>query len=304
SLSLQATLSSIRQYVNLHFGEPHFLDTNWLFSFDLFKYQYDFDDFMQGSNGASFTLGYQLTDDLQLSFTYELAQVDFERRSRPEDSESGLTSSIKGLISLDTRDDRWLPTRGWWVYLSQEIADDWLFSENEFSRTIFSARYYHPLLWKVVAMARLEYGMVQPLGERRVPEFERFRVGGIQSVRGFRRLSLAPEVWRQGYHPEDPLVLVKEGGNEEVVANFELIFPIFEQVGIQGVLFSDMGMAYHTDGTILMDPERLWRGLRASWGFGFRWFSPIGPLRFEWGFPNNPLPGEDTHLFEFTIGNF
>jgi outer membrane protein insertion porin family len=43
--------------------------------------------------------------------------------------------------------------------------------------------------------------------------------------------------------------------------------------------------------------------LRSSWGFGLRWFSPIGPLRFEWGFPYKPLPGEDSVVFEFTIGN-
>ena len=45
---------------------------------------------------------------------------------------------------------------------------------------------------------------------------------------------------------------------------------------------------------------------RQSWGFGFRWFSPIGPLRFEWGIPLNRYPqyGEDPIVFEFTIGNF
>ena len=43
---------------------------------------------------------------------------------------------------------------------------------------------------------------------------------------------------------------------------------------------------------------------RASWGFGFRWFSPIGPLRFEWGIPFWTLPGEQPIVFEFTIGNF
>ena len=44
--------------------------------------------------------------------------------------------------------------------------------------------------------------------------------------------------------------------------------------------------------------------LRTSWGFGLRWFSPLGPLRFEYGFPFSPLPYEDTRRFEFTIGNF
>ena len=44
--------------------------------------------------------------------------------------------------------------------------------------------------------------------------------------------------------------------------------------------------------------------LRTSTGFGIRWFSPLGPLRFEWGFPFSPLPFEETNVFEFTIGNF
>ena len=305
SLSIQGTVSGIRQYVNLHFGEPHFLDTNWLLAFDLFRYEYSFDDFVQGSTGGSVTLGYQLTDDLRLSLTYENAAVHFERRSRPEDAEIGRTSSIKTTLAYDTRDDRFMPNRGLYAYVSEEVAHAALLSENEFARTMFSARYYHPVVWKVIAMAKLEYGMAMPLGERPVPQFERFRVGGIQSVRGFRRLSLSPDLWRQGYSPEDPLILVKEGGLEEVIVNFELVFPIFEQVGIRGVVFHDMGMAYTMDeSSILADPGMLWSGLRASWGFGFRWFSPIGPLRFEWGFPYNPQPGEDSRLFEFTIGNF
>ena len=45
------------------------------------------------------------------------------------------------------------------------------------------------------------------------------------------------------------------------------------------------------------------RGIRNSWGFGFRWFSPLGPLRFEWGIPINRKPWEDKIRFEFTIGN-
>ena len=44
--------------------------------------------------------------------------------------------------------------------------------------------------------------------------------------------------------------------------------------------------------------------LRTSYGFGFRWFSPLGPLRFEWGYPFKPLSYEQASQFEFTIGNF
>jgi len=51
-------------------------------------------------------------------------------------------------------------------------------------------------------------------------------------------------------------------------------------------------------------PDSLVKGIRKSVGFGFRWFSPIGPLRFEWGIPLDAQPGEDPLVFEFTIGNF
>ncbi|MEM9488486.1 MAG: BamA/TamA family outer membrane protein, partial [Myxococcota bacterium] len=47
-------------------------------------------------------------------------------------------------------------------------------------------------------------------------------------------------------------------------------------------------------------------GIRTSVGFGFRWFSPIGPLRFEWGIPldRQEEQNEEPLVFEFTIGNF
>ncbi|HEV8322408.1 MAG TPA: BamA/TamA family outer membrane protein, partial [Myxococcota bacterium] len=57
-------------------------------------------------------------------------------------------------------------------------------------------------------------------------------------------------------------------------------------------------------GAKFFPPEGLW--IRSSVGFGIRWFSPIGPLRFEWGFPlkRDPLRSERRTEFEFTIGNF
>jgi outer membrane protein insertion porin family len=44
-------------------------------------------------------------------------------------------------------------------------------------------------------------------------------------------------------------------------------------------------------------------------GFGFRWFSPMGPLRFVWGFPLNRRSSNGVYIdqpvdFQFTIGNF
>ena len=97
---------------------------------------------------------------------------------------------------------------------------------------------------------------------------------------------------------------------------------IIPPANIKGVLFFDMGNAFNTEGLYCeeLDPSNLPKSEPcASWsfmdlgtrsGFGFRWQSPIGPLRFEWGFPldrqrGTPFDprGDDPVVFEFSIGN-
>jgi len=132
-----------------------------------------------------------------------------------------------------------------------------------------------------------------------VPITERFFVGGIMDVRGFRPRSLGPRIpVLSSPDPNQTIFYFNKGGNKELIFNAEIEFPIFEKVGIKGVVFSDAGMAFDDSESISL------AGLRHSAGFGFRWFSPIGPLRFEWGLPLSPEPGEEPLVFEFTIGNF
>ena len=97
--------------------------------------------------------------------------------------------------------------------------------------------------------------------------------------------------------PDGTLDPITIGGDKELVFNAELEIPIFPEVGIRGVIFFDAGNAWGV--TEDLDPFKL----RTAVGFGFRWHSPVGPLRFEWGFPLMPRPGEDPAVFEFTIGN-
>ena len=128
-----------------------------------------------------------------------------------------------------------------------------------------------------------------------------------------RSISPTMRVARQGLEPGTDLFDFAFGGNKELIFNFELEYPIIDKVGIRGVFFVDTGNAYGENEWFFQDDKYGFPlGLLYSWGFGFRWFSPIGPLRFEWGFPitRRPdpyLPGsylDDTFKFEFTIGNF
>jgi outer membrane protein insertion porin family len=71
-------------------------------------------------------------------------------------------------------------------------------------------------------------------------------------------------------------------------------FPLISEAGIKGVVFYDVGQAEDH-----IKPS----AFQADYGFGFRWFSPIGPLRFEWGFPLDAQENDRATNFEFSIGS-
>jgi outer membrane protein insertion porin family len=88
-----------------------------------------------------------------------------------------------------------------------------------------------------------------------------------------------------------------EGGVSELLYVAEMEVPLIKEAGVKMVFFYDMGNSYGS----FTDMTRI-NGLKKDVGFGFRWFSPIGPLRFEWGFPINPVGNEDSSVFNFFIG--
>lgn len=87
------------------------------------------------------------------------------------------------------------------------------------------------------------------------------------------------------------------GGATELLYVAELEVPLIKEAGVKFVMFYDMGNSF--------DNFRQFatiQSLKKDVGFGFRWFSPIGPLRFEWGFPINPTGNEGNVVFNFFIG--
>ncbi len=337
TLSLQVQYSSIRQLGQIQFVEPYFLDTKWTFAFDLYATEGYYSTFNRKAIGGSLTWGYELNglaewlkwterlEDMRLFATYTNEFVTVTPTATDmllfNRFRSGTTSSLRLSLQWDKRDNRLFPTRGFFNSVSAEIAPPALAPSalfgsqvNLFTRYSLDTRYYHPLLWGVVARGKLSAGYIQPWDDAHpVPISEFYYLGGINSVRGYRLLSISPTT-RAGAQPRPDSALFDfaGGGNKQVTINLELEFPIFEKVGIRGVVFYDMGNAFKP-GKFFSDPDHpgLPLSLFSSVGFGFRWFSPIGPLRFEWGIPlqprTDPLTGIqiDSPLdFQFTIGNF
>jgi outer membrane protein insertion porin family len=333
TLSLQIQWSSIRQLGQIQFVEPYFLDTRWTFAFDLYMTEAIYTTFTRKSLGGSMTWGYELSglaawwsfakhlEDMRLFATYTNERVDVTADSLSttarERYNSGTTSSARLSLQWDKRDNRIFPTEGFFLSGSAEAAPPFLAPRSLFGRRVnlftrygLDARYYHPLPLGLVARGKLTLGLIRDWdADHPVPISELYYVGGINSVRGYRYLSISPRETVAGALAFDaPTTQIAVGGDKQAVLNLEIEFPLFKTVGVRGVLFADMGNAFAPGE--YSDPNVSW-SLYKSVGFGFRWFSPIGPLRFEWGFPldrrKNPVTGvveDDSVDFQFTIGNF
>jgi outer membrane protein insertion porin family len=114
---------------------------------------------------------------------------------------------------------------------------------------------------------------------------EKFFLGGIRTLRGFESREVGPTDENGNFI----------GGEKMGYFNFEYLFPIYKDLGLKGVLFYDTGNAW-------TDDEDYFTDMRNSVGAGIRWKSPLGPLRFEWGYNLSPRDGEKDSIFEFTIG--
>ncbi len=336
AVSASAQLSGLRNFVQLSFYDPHFADTDWIFSFNLFRMQADYFGFVRDSTGGDVNLGYHLLEDLMLNFTLtrEWVSVEPGRELGAEiplanQFKSGSTSSIRPSITYDKRDNRLFPSRGFMLHGSWEWAPDMrgllghavgdaVGGTFNFHRTTLYGRYYLPVgdcvpfLQGFVLKANATFGWIKQLNPKEpLPISEMYYVGGINTVRGYQLRSISPTVMVPlSNRPDANITPFNVGGDKQVIFNLELEFPIFEKVGIRGVLFADAGNAYAKGSPFFHDPQHdLPLGMFWSVGFGFRWFSPIGPLRFEWGIPLTPrskadfLGGDPPILFEFTIGN-
>ncbi len=244
----------------------------------------------------------------------------------------GFTSSLRPALIYDTRDNRLFPRQGVYLRGSAELAAPYFGSENEFVRYNGTAHFYYPLPLGLIFKMNMNAGYVTSPRSEGVPIFARFFLGGIFDMRGFRLRTIGPRLPLANSLDPNALPIANGaniGGNLQYYQNVEIEIPILEKVGVRGVVFTDAGNAWNTEslycnaargqnvnaanahnanqGTAVNDPcfslASLSR-LRTSWGFGLRWFSPLGPLRFEWGFPFKPLPYEEPSVFEFTIGNF
>lgn len=308
--SLSASLGGKSSSYSLGITEPHFLDTNWSIGGDLYRSEREYTDYTKTSTGGDIKAGYQLSDTLStfMLYKYETTKISNEsfalqesKRLYPDiyTTTNSTTSAVTASISRNTTDYRIDPSSGMTNSLSLEFAG--LGGTNKFLRTIAQTAQFVPVGFGTVFMLRGTMGHVAEMGAP-VPIDEKFYLGGISTVRGYAGRTISPYVIIPKY---DAVTGVKNGedeayigGDTEFYLNAEYTFPLIKEAGLKGVLFYDIGNA--ADGL-----NDTFSDFLASYGFGIRWFSPIGPLRLEYGIPLNARDGIDkSGKIEFSIGSF
>ncbi len=296
-ISFSGQLGSNANRFVLRFQDPHILDTETSLDFSVYNQRLLFQSFTgfdQDSKGGSLTLGRRLYKELFGSISYRYEQVrifdlvpNLTTTINPFITEGTTTTASVGFgLSMDLRDNRREPTRGFVGTATYQLAGTFFGGENEFNRFSLDLGYYHPLFWKFVGHIRGNLIVVEPFGGKDIPVQERIFLGGTNTVRGFRTFTLSP-VDDQGN---------RIGGNKAIFFNNEVLFPIYEPLGVKGLFFVDAGNVFKEDESLSLD-------LRPTAGAGLRVATPFGLVRVEWGFNLNRRADERSNAIHLTVGS-
>src|SRR6266566_6133322 len=276
------------------FTEPWLFDQPLAAGFDIFNTRRILPDYTVNSLGGDIRLGHPLGEYSRWNAIYRVSQdriTNVNPLGSPElISQEGthLTSLVGLSLSRDTRDSVYDPTRGSTVSLGVDFAG--IGFGEKFARSVFSSTYFQPLPWlDHVLSFRLMAGYSFGWSKDPVPLFERFYLGGSNSLRQFKSLQVSPK----------DNTGTRIGGNSEALGTVEYQIPLF--FGIKAAFFYDVGNVWGPDisaGTKIDISD-----LRHGVGAGLRWNSPFGPIRVDYGIKLVQKKGESFGNFNFSAGS-
>ena len=270
--SLKAEVSGTSTKYTFSFTEPWLFDIPLSAGVDLYNWDKEYDYYDKDSMGGALRFGYKIFDYTSLGFKYgyeDFTIENVEEDYTDVDEGNYVTSSVTLSLRYDSRNSAFNPTRGSEHSISVEYAGDWLGGEIDFTKYIVETGWYYPLFWKFTGFLHGRAGFLDDRSSDDIEiDYERFYLGGINSVRGYdwQDINATPEGQTE-----------ERGGEKFVQFNAEVSFPIIEEMKLVGVIFYDAGDAYEKSEDIL------WDDLYTSFGGGFRWYSPMGPIRIEYG---------------------
>jgi len=293
-VNVTASLSSIRTDFNIGLTEPRLFDSTISAGLDAFNNVNDLLSFSMRTTGGGLRFGKNISEYETVNLGYRLEKVNVSGVLAADETAflvngKRTTSRLNPTYVYDSRDNFLNPSQGWRHVLGFELAG---LGGLKFHRSVYEVTYYRPLIGKLVLGSHARINIADGYSGDTLPSFERYFMGGPQSLRGFTLQDVGPKA-----ADGDPL-----GGSKSLLLNLELQYPFTK--AIRGFAFYDRGNLYGT-GTDLSTTSKDWDlgKMRHSIGAGFRFMSPMGPLGFAYGVKLDRRTGEETGQFHFSTGS-
>jgi outer membrane protein insertion porin family len=277
------------QQGTISFTEPWLFDRPLSAGFDIYKSIRVFPEYTYDSTGVNLRMSHPFAEYWRWHVGYRASQddisdiEDFATPQIKEEEGATITSAVGFSVTRDSRDVIAAPTKGAQTTFHVDFAG--LGGDSKYIKTTVLQTYFRPLWLGHILGMRGEIGYGFGWADEDLPLFERFFLGGPNSIRSFKFHSLSP-VDEAGF---------KTGGTTQFIGNVEYIIPL--PFGFRLAAFFDIGnvWGFRTE----FDPT----DLRKAVGGGVRWQSPFGPIRVDYGFNLDRKAGEDMGAFHFSVGS-
>jgi len=319
-IRLRVQIGTQRQDYELSFIEPWFLNRKLSLGVDLYRHQLDFESpnniFDEDRTGAKVSLTRALGSDFLIgSVSYTVEDVGISLNSGWHDllptfpdptprnvpqtilSEQGdhLYQRFGGSLAYDTRNSVELPNHG----QRTEITGEFSTGDSTFYKVELTSAWYFPGFLKghVIEVGG-RGGVADSLDGNDVPFYDRYYLGGLYSLRGYKFRNIAP---REAFDPTAPNVPTEPiGGDTYWFGSLEYSIPIFEKeggVGLRFALFYDIGAVNSASYSFSSSYSD-------DWGLGMRLNIPhLGPLRLDYGIPiTHDQYNSSSGQFQFGVG--
>ena len=301
-LRLRIEVGTVRRSFDLSFTEPWIFGHPVSFGIDAYNRtrlrQRNLGlAFEEQQRGVGFRLGKEFADRVQVGLSYQLFRTEISNvvneASTDLKAEAGRAnvSEVGASIALDDRNNKFDPTKGYYLFTSGDLAGGLFAGDRDFYRVQAGASSYLPHGSRGVFEARLRGGLVRPYGDTdAVPIFERFFGGGSGTIRGFRERRVGPI---------DPSSNDPIGGEATFLVTLEEVVAIAKDERGRSIL---RGSVFYDVGNVWRKTGDFGSSFKSGTGVGARVNTPIGPLRLDVGFPLTDVAGEKRRpRFHFNI---
>lgn len=219
---------------------------------------------------------------------YNITDVNSASSNILSSSGDSISFNILNDITRNTLNSFMRPTNGNYISFENFIETP-SSSTNGFIKNILTGKKYHNINKNVFSI-QAKAGNIYSLSNNEIVSDNKFSLGG-RWLRGFDSFGAGPRNSRTSY----------VGGNNLLVTKLDLSRPISlsEQNPIFLNFFNDYGIVWENKNSVTSSDQ----SLRASYGVGINYYSPIGPIGFTWGFPLLEKEYDIKRMFLFSIGN-